>query len=74
MNLYKVLECIVIELLGLSPWRPPPPDGWRVSSVRCSWIDPGPGSQSGGGSTSDSVVTDESVYESTNVLDALASR
>lgn len=25
MNLYEVLECIVIRLLRLSPWRPPPP-------------------------------------------------
>lgn len=73
MNLYEVLECIVIGLLRLSPWRPPPPDGWRVSSVRGSWIDPGSGSPSGGGSTSDSVVRDESIYESTKVLDALVS-
>lgn len=67
MNLDEVLECIVIRLLRLSPWRPPPPDGWRVSSVRCSWMDPGSGSPSGGGSTSDSVVRDESIYENTKI-------
>lgn len=68
MNMYKVLECTVIGLGRLSPWRPPPPDGWRVSSVRCTWIDPGAASQSGGAWTSDSVFRNQSIYESSKVL------